>query len=206
LVKPIKRIKGSNEIWFDNIIKELRTSDRLLACAAMKRYMNQQTKSNCVQPTVAESTTHLTPVVVVLSVLLGIVMIWAVLATIRPKCLRTLKNKLILILHSCSKKTTLPPNLIELGTGDESDPTPTLGSSQDEQEPKKRSARRRNRTVCPYKRTTEQMRAQIKNEAYSDLRRLLRQAKLDVKAEMEAEAKMKAQMETEASAPRFEEN
>jgi len=177
-----------------------------MACDAMKRYMSQHTKPDCAQATETDSSTHLLTVITVLSCLLGLVAVWAALATIRPKWLTTLKNNLILILHSCNKKTTLPPNLIELGSGNESDPTPTLESSQDEQELERRSVRRRNRTFCPYKRTAEQMRAQIKNEAYSDLRRLLRQAKLDVKAEMEAEAKMKAQMETKASAPRFEEN
>lgn len=179
----------------------------------MKHYMSQE--SNRVQPTLTESTTHLTTVVTVLSVLLGIVVIWAVLATIRPKCLTTLKNKLILFFTSFNKKPALPPNLIELGSTNESDPTPSLETDQCliDQELKRRHARHRNKSFCPYKRTLDQMKAQIKTEAYSDLCRLLRQAKLEVQAEIEeAEAKKQAtkeakvEVEAKASAPTFEES
>jgi len=167
----------------------------------MKHYMSQETKSNCPKPE-QTSTAYLVTGMIVLSCLSGVLAIWAVLATFRPKCLTTLKNKLILFFTSF-RKTPVPPtpNLIELGSINESDPTPSLESAQ--QEPRKHLIRRHNTTFCPYKRSFDQIRSQIKFEAYSDLRRLLRQAKLDVQAEMEAKAKMEA--DHTASAPTFEE-
>jgi len=151
---------------------------------------------------------------------LAISLIWALVATTRPIWLLNLKNKLIdatlakIYSKDCSPESGINPSELDTPAAkmNSKDCSPESGINPSElatpaaQEPTgKNSLRipqsRPRARVCPYRRTENQLRRQIKQETVRDLRRLIKLAKLEAQVEVETEvrAEAEAQIQTDLS-------
>jgi len=180
-----------------------------MACHAMATYKVKntvETKFTCDCSEAPVSTVHQS-LITGLGCALAASLVWAILATTRPTWLRNLKDKLInaivkIQFRNCSPETGIDPNLPSA-----SEPTPaTQEPAASEPSPAAREPAakvslkipRPRARVCPYRRTDTQLRRQIKEETYQDLRRLIKLAKLEAMVEVEAEIKAEAEAQISA--------
>jgi len=206
-------------MWFDILIQQLRASDRMLACQAMKNHLTKNSdkqKFTCICSEASYSPIN-SSLITGLICALTASSVWAILATWRPAWLKNLREKSTKLVarflsksKECNPETGMSPSdqtpaSQEPGATTNSQETDATTNSQEagaksnSQEPAAittlKVRRPRNR-ICPYRRTEKQLRRQIKEETFEDLRRLIRIAKIEANTEVEEEMR-----KFEASAP-----
>ena len=203
-----------------------------MACRTIKNYKiekNVETKLTCKCSEAPDSTVHRS-LITGLGCSLAASLVWAVLATTRPKWLRNLKSKFInftdkIKSKTCSLGTDIDPNLPSTSEPNPaiqepaaSEPTPATQepTAKDDNSPvtQKPPARislkaprpRPRARVCPYRRSEAQLRKKIKQETVEDLRQLIRLTKMEVQIEVANDLKAEADAEDRAKIEALFEN
>jgi len=207
-------------MWFDILIQQLRASDRMLACQSMKKHLTKNSdkqKFTCICAE-APSSSLITGLICALTAS----SVWAIVATWRPTWLKKLKEKSVQRFSrflskskECHPETGVanimsdsaqPPapqepaaaNSQELAAANSQEPAANT-NSQELAATTTLKVRRPRARIYPYRRSEGQLRRQIKEETFEDLRKLIRMAKIEAKAEVEEEMK-----NYEASAPEID--
>lgn len=199
-------------MWFDTLIQQMRASDRMLACHAMRNHLSKNSaeqKLTCICAEAPSSSINSSVITGLLCALTACSVCWAIVATWKPSWLKILKEKSVNLFARflCKSKDCHP----ETGVPSDQPPTSQEPAVTNNQEPDTNinpkdpaapialKVRRPRARVCPYRRSEGQLRRKIKEETFDDLRRLIRMAKIEAKAEVEEEMK-----NFEASAPELD--